>query len=401
MISVDEALSIVQNAAVPLPPQAIAVEDALHYTLAQDIVADRPFPPYNRVAMDGYAVKSSDFSDTFARLKVVNKVGAGENFTGELLAGAAIKIMTGAPCPKGADAVVKVENSEEDGDFIKLSEPDIRPGLNLAKKGEDTPAGKILLTKGTQLSAASIAVCASTGHAAVQVYPKPTLRVISTGTEIVSPAESPLDHQIRDCNSYSVRSLSQGLGVKAEFLGIGKDDKTVLSDLIQKGLEADILILSGGVSMGEFDYIPELLAKAGVKQLIHKICVKPGKPVWFGKTDDGTYVFGLPGNPVSVQVAFKLFAETLIKKLSGSPSPAPSFLQLPLAEKITNRNGREYYIPARFDIKDGRTVISPVHIKGSGDFSNLAQSQGLICCPIDAISIEAGSIINFLPWGLV
>lgn len=401
MISVEEALSIVQDVAVPLPPQVIAVENALHYTLAQDIVADRPFPPYDRVAMDGYAVKSSDFSDGFARLKVANKVGAGDCFTGELQAGEAIKIMTGAPCPKGANAVVKVENSEEDGEFVKLTEPDMAAQLNLAMKGEDTPAGKVLLTKGTQLSAAGIAVCASTGNATVNVYPKPTLRVISTGTEIVSPADQPLDHQIRDCNSYSVRSLSLGLGVKAEFLGIGKDDKKILGDLIQKGLEADILVLSGGVSMGEFDYIPELLANAGVKQLIHKIAVKPGKPVWFGKTDDGTYVFGLPGNPVSVQVAFKLFAETLIKALSGHPSPSPSFLQLPLAETITNHNGREYYIPARLDQNSGKTVASPVKIKGSGDFSNLAQSQGLIRCPIDATSIEAGAIINFIPWGAI
>lgn len=401
MISVDEALSIVQNAAVPLPPQTIAVEKALHYTLAQDIVADRPFPPYNRVAMDGYAVRASDFSNGFARLNVIHKVGAGDDFAGELQPGEAIKIMTGAPCPKGADAVVQVEKSELDGEYVKLTSMEIAPGLNLAMKGEDTPAGKVLLEKGTRLSAAGIAVCASTGNAKVLVYPKPTLRVISTGTEIVLPEVSPLDHQIRDCNSYSVRALCQGLGIEAEFLGIGEDDKTVLGNLIKKGLEANILVLSGGVSMGEFDYIPDLLAEAGVKKLIHKILVKPGKPVWFGKTDDGTYVFGLPGNPVSVQVAFKLFAETLIKTLCGHPNPQPSFLQLPLAETIYNNNGREYFIPAKFDVKDGKTVISPVRIKGSGDFSNLARSQGLIRCPMDALSIEAGSIINFLPWGLI
>lgn len=401
MISVDEALSIVQNTAEPLPPQTIAVEEALNYILAQDIIADRPFPPYNRVSMDGYAVKSADFTHSVAKLKIANKIGAGEDFKGELKAGEAIKIMTGASCPKGADAVVKIENSEIDSDFVKLTEPEIKPGLNLAMKGEDTPAGKILLKKGTRLTAACIAVCASTGNAKVQVYRKPTLRVISTGTEIVSSDQSPLDHQIRDCNSYTVRSLSSAMGVKAEFMGIGKDDKAILSKLIKKGLEADILVLSGGVSMGDFDYIPGLLAEAGVEKLIHKISIRPGKPVWFGKTDNGTYVFGLPGNPVSVQVTFKLFAETLIKKLCGYSSPEPYFLMMPLSETIYNNNEREYFIPARLDIKEGKTVITPVQIKGSGDFSNLAQSQGLIRCPIDTKLIEAGSIIHFLPWGLI
>lgn len=306
--------------------------------------------------------------------------------------------MTGAPCPEGADAVVKVEDSSVSGSKVTLTAEKMKPGLNLALLGEDAEQGKVLIEAGTPLTTAAIAVCTSVGLHRVKVYRKPTLSVISTGTEIISPEKTPLPYQIRDCNSYSVRVLSSMHDINARFLGIGEDDQETLSKLIKKGLESDILILSGGVSMGEYDFVPKLLSENGVQNIFHKIRVKPGKPVWFGKTASNTYVFGLPGNPVSVQTCFRLFVEPLIKKLSGSSKPLHSFLRLPLTKSTTSKTNRDNFLPGKLVIKDGLSAIEPIAFSGSGDFSNFAKSDGIFRFPAEEKELASGSIVEFLPW---
>ena len=381
MISVDEALELILNNASVLDRESVSIHEALGRTLVQDVVADRPIPPFNRVAMDGYAVKSSDFTTPTIKLKQTGEVAAGDNFHQKLQSGEAFKIMTGAPCPAGADAVVMVEKCQQDGDWVTLTEERMAPGLNIAPKGEDAPMGKQLLPAGSILNTAGIAICASVGLTEIPVYRKPEISVISTGTEIISPDQNPLPHQIRDCNSFSTRSLSRMLGIDAQFLGIGEDDQEIQGKMIDEGLKGDILILSGGVSMGDYDFIPELLERCGVKRVFHAIKMKPGKPVWFGKSDNNTYVFGLPGNPVSVQVGYKLLVETLIQKLTGNSSPEPAFLSIELGDAIKVKTSRETFVPGRFEMKDGKTVITQVFLQGSGDFSNVATSHGLIRCP--------------------
>jgi molybdopterin molybdotransferase len=398
MLSVDEALEKVLNSVTCLPSQILALRDSSSYFLAEDILADRPIPPFNRVTMDGYAVKAKDFVDSQARLKVVGIIAAGDSPDIIMNSGEAIQIMTGASLPESADAVVMVENSSLEGEWVHLTEPNICEGYNIAKKGEDAEEGKILLKKHTQLTPAAMAVCSSVGNSQLNVFRKPIIRVLSTGNEIISPEEKPKPHQIRDCNSFSVHGLTNLLGMDTDFLGIASDLEDELLENMKKGLEADVFLLSGGVSMGEFDLVPKLLNQLGVEQVFHKVNLKPGKPVWFGMSKNGTYVFGLPGNPVSVQVNYKLFVEPLIQKLSGSLSPEPKFLRIPVSETLKKKRNREFYLSSILEVQEGQTVASTIQIRGSGDFSNLAYSTGLIRFPADDLEIEKGSMVDFLSW---
>ena len=355
MITVSDALRRILENAIPLESQPLPVENALTYTVTGNIVSDRPIPPFNRVAMDGFAVKSSDFISPSINLTIKGKVQTGVENDLTVKSGETIQVMTGAPCPGGADAIVKVENSVIAGNKVTLTEKAIRPGLNIARKGEDADEGKILIDAGTPLTTAGIAICASVGMSEVEVYKKPKISIMSTGTEIIPPHRTPLPYQIRDCNSFTLRTMCGRMDLETEFLGIAEDDTSVISDMIRKGLESDILILSGGVSMGEFDHVPKLLSENGVEKIFHQVKVKPGKPLWFGKTNQNTFVFGLPGNPVSVQTCFRIFVEPFIKKLSGQNSPEHLFLHLPLLTDVVSRTPREHYMPGRFVTSVGRT----------------------------------------------
>ena len=399
MLSVAEARLKILETIVPLGTEKIPLLQANSSILAQDVVADRPFPPFNRVAMDGYAVRSIDFVSDITHLKPIGQIQAGKPSDLVVRVGEAVHIMTGSPLPEGADAVVKIEHCTlRNNDTVIICDDQVKAWLNVARVGEDAAQGDTLLAKGTTLTSAGIAVCASVGVSEVLVYQKPTLKVVSTGTEIIPPEETPLPHQIRDCNSFSVGSLSQASGVTTEFLGICDDNPELLKKKMQAGLEADIFILSGGVSMGEFDLVPGLLTELGVKKIFHKVRLRPGKPIWYGVSEQGTYVFGLPGNPVSVQVNFKLFVEPAILKLMGSRVCEPQFLHLPLDDKIIKYNMLEQYFPAKLTFTEGKTSVKSILIRGSGDFSNLAYSDGLICCPVDYVKLEPQAIVKFLPW---
>ncbi|MCP4294898.1 MAG: molybdopterin molybdotransferase MoeA [Proteobacteria bacterium] len=401
MLTVLEAQQKILTGIVPLGTEKISTPLARSRTLSQNVIADRPLPPFNRVAMDGYAVQSTDFNSPKTQLQVIGQIQAGVPTDLKLEAGEAIHVMTGAPLPEGADAVVKIEQTEMAGNMVTLHEKEMEHGLNIAAVGEDAAKGKRLLSRGQVLTSAGLAVCASVGLDFVSVFKQPVIKVISTGTELISPGQEPLPHQIRDCNSISVRSLSNQLGIDAEFLGICDDNPDTLSSVIKSGLESDILILSGGVSMGEFDLVPGILAKLGVREIFHKARLKPGKPIWYGTTDKGTSVFGLPGNPVSVQVNYKLFVEPAVGKLSGVENYNPQFLHLPIEGEIVKQNQLEQYFPAKLGAVAGQTIVLPTPISGSGDFSNLANSTGLIRCPIDCPKLESGSIVQFLPWGVL
>jgi len=398
MIPVTKAQELILENSLPLGVQDQKVEKALTYVLAEDIVADRPIPPFNRAAMDGFAVNSKEDITADTQLKIVGKIQTGIASTLEINPGEAIQIMTGSPCPATVDAVVKIENAKIDGEYVYLNQKNIKPGLNIAQKGEDAAKGKLLIKKGTVLTPAGIAVCASVGKDTIKVYQKPKIKIISTGTEIISPEQMPLNHQIRDCNSYALRTMSYMLDIDAEFIGIGIDEPEVLEKIIEDGLKADILLLSGGVSEGDYDHVPSLLAKNGVKKIFHHVNLKPGKPIWFGKTANNTFVFGLPGNPVSVQSCFKLFVEVLIRRLSGWTDAEHKYMVLPLSEDLPSRTNREHYTPGRITLTNGKTHIQPVNIQGSGDFSNFERSQGLIRFPGEMKILKANALIEFLPW---
>ncbi len=398
MITVAEALKIILESGSTFGTQTIPVENAQTYVLVNDVKSDRPIPPFNRVAMDGFAVRSSDFTSETVDLKITGRIQTGVSSRMIVNSGEAVQIMTGAPCPEGADAVVKIENATILGETVRLQEAKMKPGLNIAAMGEDAEEGKILIKAGTPLTTAGIAICASVGIPRVEVFRKPGVRIISTGTEIVPPSEKPLSHQIRDCNSYSLRAMSRSNILESRFIGIGEDDIPVLNSMIREGLESEIMLLSGGVSMGEFDHVPKLLAENGVNKLFHNVKVKPGKPLWFGKTDNGSHVFGLPGNPVSVQTCFRIFVEPLIRKLSGYTNPEHRFLRLPLLEDTRSKSQRENYMPGELVVSENATSVKPIYIRGSGDYSNFEPSQGLFAFPAEKKLLEAGELVYFLPW---
>lgn len=398
MLTVDEARKKIMDSAVPFETRMIAIENALTYVTVNDVKADRPLPPFNRVAMDGFAVKSADFVDGKATLKIVGHIQTGITSNYEIQTGQTVQIMTGAPCPDSADAVVKIENAVIKGDRVELTDPKIKPGGNIAPRGEDAEAGKILVKKGSLLTTTAIAICASVGLEQIEVYNKPSLRIISTGSEIIPPSQTPLPHQIRDCNSFAIRSAASGMKLDTTFIGIGEDETDVLAQMIKEGLKGDILLLSGGVSMGEYDHIPGLLAKAGVEKILHNVLVKPGKPLWFGKAETGCYVFGLPGNPVSVQTCFRVFVEPFIRKLSGQRNPENVVLRLPLSETLISKTKREHFMPGRLVRRDDGTYVQPIIIRGSGDFANFERSQGLIRVPLADDVLEPETMVDFLPW---
>lgn len=398
MITVQEALDKILLSGKLLPTHTIPIEQSISYYLKYDVKADRPLPPFNRVAMDGFAVQSDDFKDrTKAEFRIAGHIQTGIENDFVVKSGEAVQIMTGAPCPAGADAIVKIENAEISGDKVILTEDKMEPWLNIAPEGEDAEKGKVLIPANSSLTTAGIAICASVGLEEVEVFQKPRIAIMSTGTEIIPPKQDPLPHQIRDCNSFSLRTMSNIQDAEFKFLGIGEDDTGVLSSMIQEGLEYDILILSGGVSMGEYDHVPGLLAENGVEKIFHNIKVKPGKPVWFGKTEK-TYVFGLPGNPVSVQTCFRLFVEPLIKKISGASNPKHHFMKLPLSADAKSKTPREYYMPGKLVFKDELSAIEPVVIRGSGDFSNFRVSDGILRFPAEETVLKEGTIVDFLPW---
>ena len=398
MISVSEAQKTILTRAKKNRQVEVNLREAASFFLAENILSDRDIPPFNRVTMDGFAVKCSDFTDGQARLKLIGTFAAGDSAKVRLKKGEALAIMTGSPLPEGADSVVKVENSSTDKDWVILKETSIKPGLNVARCGEDAKKGITLLGAGTKITPSTAALCASVGKTTVKVHGKPKIKILSTGSEIVEAEQVPLFHQIRDCNSYALQAYCKNLGVNAEVLGITRDEKEKLAEMIKAGLQSDILLLSGGVSMGEYDFVPKVLKEFGITEVFHKAKIRPGKPVWFGEGSEGNFVFGLPGNPVSVQVNFKIFVEPLIRKISGSPTSAPSYLKVPLKNKIEKPNDLEYFLPAKLVEEDNQTFAQTISYHGSGDYFSVALSQGLVRFPGGLNQIHANEIVDFLPW---
>ncbi|MDX2469000.1 MAG: molybdopterin molybdotransferase MoeA, partial [SAR324 cluster bacterium] len=238
-----------------------------------------------------------------------------------------------------------------------------------------------------------IAFAASVGKVTLKVSKKIKIAVMSTGTEVIDPAATPKPWQIRDANGPALASWASSMGAQVLFLGRAVDDEDLLSDMISQGLAADILLLSGGVSMGEKDLIPGLLKSLNVKEVFHNVKIKPGKPIWFGKAKN-CFVFGLPGNPVSAQAGAKLFVEPLLLAVQGVINPKPNWIQLEMGECFKKRTDREQFVPAK--IIDSK--LYPVPLRGSGDFSNLAEAQGMFQVPADIFELETGTAVNFMFW---
>lgn len=398
MISVTEAQQLICSYVKNPAAELLSIEDAYGSVLAEDVLADRDYPPFNRSAMDGYAVKIMDFENGTApvKLRVVDTVMAGEVSKKQVGQGTCIKIMTGAPVPEGADAVVRVEDTEAIENEVIFHAVGVKNRQNIALKGEDAKQGDCALIKNTRLDASAIALLAVLGKANVLVYKTPQIAIISTGNELVSVGDSVLPHQIRDSNSHSVKNLLKKYCIKNISSSIVQDDKLLLYNSIKESLHKDIIILSGGVSKGDADYVPEVLTSLGAKEVFHRVKIKPGAPLWFGVMLSGTVVFGLPGNPVSVQVAVKVFIEPFLCKYFGIKEQEP--MHLPLFTDKKKKTKLDEYFPCKMVTKGVSTGLLPNKMNGSGDIIATLGSDGIALHPSDLDEIHENTVLKFWCW---
>jgi molybdopterin molybdotransferase len=352
--------------------------------------------------MDGFAVQSRDFSHGRATLTKVAEIPAGQAWDGRLGRGECARIMTGAPVPAGADAVVKIEETRAlEGRLTLLFPGKIAKGTNVHPKGADAPKGKTVLAPGTLLTGLHAAALASFGVIRATVTRPLRVHLLTTGAEVVPPGRSPLPWQIRNANGPGVAALFlPPAWASCRFHGIAPDRERALGAKIEKTLEnCDVAVVTGGVSAGDYDFVPKVLAALGVKNIFHRIAMRPGRPLWFGLRPGGPAVFGIPGNPVSNFVTAHEFLFPALRMIAGFSDPAPHALYLPMARNWTKTHNLEEARVARLTRKPNRTTaVDPIDYSGSGDFTGALPSDGLAFLPAKAHEIAAETLIEFHPW---
>lgn len=361
--------------------------------LAEDIRADRDYPPFARSARDGFAVRAGDLPGD---LRVIGEVRAGEILETAVGAREAVEIMTGAPMPEGADAVVMVEHTRREGEFVRIDRT-LKPGENFNARGAEARAGEIVLHAGARLGFAEIAALAMVGRTCVSVYARPRVRILATGDEIVEAGEQPREFQIRNSNAWSLAAQVRRAGGAPEILPVARDNYESARDLIEGGLQSDLLLISGGVSAGKYDIVERVLADLGAEFFFDRVLIQPGQPLVFGRTfinQAGKFFFGLPGNPASAMVTFELFARAAIEKMSGIAQPALPLLRAKLACEFRHKTGLTRFLPAKLSA-DGAT-IAPESWQGSGDVAALARANAFLVVDADRESWKAGDDIRVL-----
>ena len=388
MIDVQQAVELLDRTFKAGQQQELPLREARGSYLAQSVVADRDFPSSDRSAMDGYALRAEDSG---AR-RVVGEIQAGADPAKlQIGAGEACRIFTGATLPVGADAVVMVEHCDEQGETVTVPET-IEPGQHVRHRASDRPGGAPLLEQGRRIGAGEIAALASVGCDPVAVFRQPTIAVLSTGDELVPPHVAPQPYQIRDSNAPMVASLFAAHGFKVVSQQSVGDDREALRAAILEGLKAELLVVSGGVSVGDYDFVAAEFEAAGIEKLFHGMAMKPGKPIYAGRRG-ARAIFGLPGNPLSAYVGTTLFALPIAKRLAGAADPWPQTRQATLTGALRQRAGRQTYHPAKLD----GDQVKPVRSTGSGDVLVLADLNAWIVLPAESSGAQEGDRVEVLP----
>ncbi|MFN3404962.1 MAG: molybdopterin molybdotransferase MoeA [Cytophagaceae bacterium] len=396
MLSVREANDLINSYARDFGVETIELAKADGRILAENIESDRNYPPFNRSAMDGYAIRQQDFG-VYKTFKITGELHAGDSPDMRVAKGNCVKIMTGTAVPEDCDAVIRIEDCKITGDEVEFSVNAVKPWQNISRQGEDCGLGEILVKKGEVITPAILGVLAVIGKSKVTVYQLPKLAIISTGNEVI-PIDHPVKpYQIRDSNSYALAGFFEYYKISPTYKSLVKDDKQEIISAVKTALNCEIIIISGGVSMGDADFVPDVLSDLGVKKVFHKVKIKPGKPIWFGIGPGGQFVFALPGNPMSCQVAFKVFIEPFILKCFSS-SPQRQFL-LPIDNGRKKKTKFEEYFPCKI-VNDGTSVLREVSINGSGDISSTIHSDGLAIHEEVKGDLQKGELLRFLPWRL-
>lgn len=395
--------AVEQHAATlrPTEPALTGLLDAVGLVVAEDLRADRDFPPFPRATRDGYAVRAADVQSVPARLRCLGTIKAGattEELGISMGAGEAVEIMTGAPVPAGADAVVMVEYTDSADAYVTVKRT-VKAGENVVQAGAEAHRGDVAVKRGMRVRHAVVAVAAAVGRPEIAVYRRPSVAVLATGDELVDINLPPGPNQIRNSNSYSLSAQVYEAGGDATLLPVAHDDAGELALLLRRGLESDLLLITGGVSMGKYDMVEEVLASLGAKFFFTGVAIQPGKPVVFGEVAlDGkaTPFLGLPGNPISTMVTFQLFVRPVLDALSGAkPEPLP-FTQAILKAPFATKTGLTRFLPAKLDGAHDRPGVELVRWQGSGDLMAASQSNCYIVVPPDREQFEAGEAVTVL-----
>lgn len=397
-LPLEQALATIQKqlelASVKPAIEVVPLESALGRVLAVDAKADRDYPPFRRSARDGFAVRSADTASIPSTLNCAGEARAGGFFQGKLQAGECVSIMTGAPVPEGADAVVMVEDTRQDGPAITILKA-ARSLDNVVAQGCEAAVGQVVLRAGSRLGAAELGLLASIGASPVAVFRQPEVVIIATGDELVPVESRPEWFQIRNSNSYALAAQAALAGGRPKVLGIAPDDPKDLRRIFANGLQSDLLLLSGGVSAGKYDFVEPILAELGAEFYFDSVAIRPGKPVVFGRAHN-TFFFGLPGNPVSAYVTFELFARPAIGVLGGAAFEAPVFLQARISRPVSRREGLTAFVPARLSNVKGSSVVEPVRWQGSGDLAGLPAANCFIVLRSDRDSPQTGDSVEIM-----
>lgn len=400
LLEVRDALQQVLQHTAPLAAIERDLPMALHDILAAPVISDIDSPPYDKSMMDGFAVRTHEVNVSGTTLPVSQRIMAGMTPTGELLPGTTAQIMTGAPIPAGTDAVIMVERTTSEADHVTLNEVP-RPGQNILRRATSIAVGQTVLEAGEPLTPARIGLCAEVGAARVRVHRCPSVAILSTGDELVDFTERPGPSQIRNSNSLLLAAAVQDARCEVRPLGIVRDEPVALRAAIERGLESDVLILSGGVSAGVLDLVPAMLVELGVIPVFHKIRMKPGKPLWFGylsrANEPPRLVFGLPGNPVSSAVCFELFVKPALRKLRGEQvAPQHLFQTAILANDVKHRSDRPTYLPATWVPGQATATVQTLPWGGSADLNGFARYECLVMLPPGEQVYHAGEVVQTL-----
>ncbi len=391
LLSFEQARECVLREVRPLPraTEEITALDAAGRVLAESVAADRDYPPFDRSARDGYAVRAADLP---GELRVTGEVRAGEVFAGAVGKGEAVEIMTGAPMPQGADAVVMIEHTQRAGDRVRTGRSP-KAGDNFSPRAEEARQGAVVVSAGRRLGFAEVAALAMIGRECVSVYRRPRVAILPTGDEIVEAGERPQMFQIRNSNAWSLAVQVRRAGGIAEILPIARDNYESTRGLIERGLGSDLLLLSGGVSAGKYDIVERVLADLGARFFFDRVMIQPGQPLVFGAVGD-KFFFGLPGNPASTMVTFEVFARAALERLEGCAETPLPLLRARLAGAFRHKTGLTRFLPARLS-EDGSTVTQePWH--GSGDVAALARANAFLVADADRESWADGDDIRVL-----
>jgi len=398
-ISLEEALEHIRNAVQPTDAESVALDASLGRVLAEDVRSPLDLPPWDNSAMDGFAVRAADIAGAStsapARLRLTESVPAGGFASRAVGPGEAIKIMTGAPVPEGADTVVRVEHTVEADDVVEVfADSDAR--RNIRPRGEDVRAGACAVAAGTMLRAGEIGLLASIGAASVRVHRRPVVAIVSTGDELVDIEafdEVMAGRRIVNSNSYALAASVRAVGAEPLMLGIARDDKDHLRALLERARDADVLVTSAGASVGEHDLVKDVLEEMGARTAFWRVRIRPGSPFSFAQIG-GIPVFGLPGNPVSAVVTFEILVKPALRRMLGRSAVHTRVITARLAERVASRTGLTQFMRVQLTEENGARIARLTGPQGSGMISSLAQADGLLVLPEDIDELPQGSEVN-------